>query len=59
MATNTSIQNMPGWENAVRGYEAKHQTRKVLLEHGTDNASTERSSPSSRRCWRLSPSSSN
>ena len=42
MATNTSIQNMPGWENATRGYAAKYPTREVLLEHGTGSANTER-----------------
>lgn len=42
VATNTSIQNMPGWENAAQGYEQKYPTRKVKLEHGTGSAYTER-----------------
>ena len=42
VSTNTSIQNLPGWENAARGYEARYPTRKVNLEHGTGNAYTER-----------------
>ncbi len=42
VSTNTSIQNMPGWEKAAQGYEQKYPTRKVKLEHGTGNAYTER-----------------
>src|SRR5262245_60699950 len=33
VTTDTSIQNMPGWENAARGYEQQYPNRKVSLEH--------------------------
>jgi len=42
VSTNTSIQNMPGWEKAAQGYEAKFPTRKVKLEHATGSAYTDR-----------------
>lgn len=42
VATNTSIENMPGWEKAAQGYEAKYPTRKVKLEHGTGGAYADR-----------------
>jgi multiple sugar transport system substrate-binding protein len=42
VATNTSIQNLPGWEKAARGYEAKYPSRTVKLEHATGTAYSER-----------------
>ena len=33
VSTDTSIQNMPGWEKAARGYEEKYPGRKVNVEH--------------------------
>ena len=35
VVTDTSIQNLPGWEKAAQGYEQKYPTRKVRLEHLT------------------------
>jgi multiple sugar transport system substrate-binding protein len=33
VTTDTSVQNLPGWENAARGYEQRYPNRKVRLEH--------------------------
>src|SRR5262245_38495319 len=33
VSTDTSIQNMPGWEKAARGYEQKYPGRRVNVEH--------------------------
>src|SRR5918912_717001 len=35
VTTDTSIQNLPGWQNAAKGYEQKYPTRKVNIEHLT------------------------
>src|SRR5205823_14385024 len=35
VTTDTSIQNLPGWQNAAQGYEQKYATRKVTIEHLT------------------------
>src|SRR6266536_5900080 len=35
VTTDTSIQNLPGWQKAAQGYEQKYPTRKVNLEHLT------------------------
>jgi multiple sugar transport system substrate-binding protein len=35
VTTDTSIQNLPGWQNAATGYEQKYAGRKVNLEHLT------------------------
>ena len=40
VTTDTSIQNLPGWQNAAKGYEQKYPTRKVNIEHLTSSSGT-------------------